>query len=916
MDRDRYRQRWAEADALFSAALNTPPEQREAFVLARTTEDPELQPIVLSLLASVDSADAVLPECGALLHVRELAALLEELATAQDAPAGQVIGRYRLVREIGRGGTGTVYLAKRDDGTFEQLVAVKLLRRGLDTDDVLARFRAERQILASLSHPSIARLQDGGAAADGRPYLVMELVEGKPITAYCDEEGLTVDERLALFERVAGAVQYAHRNLIVHRDLKPSNILVTADGLPKLLDFGIAKLMDPLATDSRPLTSTGVRPMTPAYASPEQVRGEPITTSSDVYQLGLLLYELLSGQRPDGRRSNSPREVDRTVEQQVMAAPSSAATDLAAKHRRLRDARALRRRLTGDLDTIVLTALRSEPERRYESAIALADDLARHRDGRPVSARRDRIGYRVGKFARRRPGWFAAALACMIVFAAFGWGVVAHAERLESERNHARIAAAAAGAERDRAELERARAERAQVHAEEERNRAQTEYERAESAAGQALAAERSSRLSQQHAESDRDRAEREAERTGRVTEFMIRLFEAADPAVSPGPVLSVREVLDRGIARVEELAVHPELHAELSLTMARAYHALGHYEAALPLIQSSLGMLRAAPGQALALAAALREQGELLRHAGDYAGAERPYMDALAIHRSLMGNDHPELARSLNDLGWVLREKGDYPGAESAYRESLAMRRRLLGAEHPDVATSLSNLGVLLRLKGDYAGAESASREALAMRRRILSAEHPALAASLNNLGILLRAKGDLDGAESAHREALAIRRNVLGDQHRDVALSLNNLGVLLRAKGDLDGAESAHREALAIRRNVLGNEHLDVATSLNNLGVLMRAKGDFRAAEPLLTAALAVRRKLLGDEHPDVASSLSAMGLLKRDLGEYDAAVEYLRAALDVRVRAHGVDDPAVATARGQLAELLARMDAVSHR
>jgi eukaryotic-like serine/threonine-protein kinase len=957
--------RQEEIRTIFLRVLEAAPEEREAVLEAGCGWDAALRREVEELLGAHEDADDVLWSLA-----RRARAPLAQARSGFFAE-GRRLGAYRLLRQIGQGGMGAVYLAERADGEFEKQVAVKLLPLGLSTGAARERFLAERQILAQLEHPGIARLLDAGIAEDGTPFFVLEYVEGEPIDRYCERRSLGIEGRIDLFLQVCAAVEYAHRNLVVHRDLKPGNILVTPEGVVKLLDFGIAKVLDAeSAAGATALTQQAGRPMTPAYASPEQVRGEPITTATDVYALGVLLYQLLAGRTPYEVAGLSPGELERLICTQDPITPSAAAAGRAPESENIASttsAAASRRarRLRGDLDTIVLMALRKEPERRYRSVSALADDLVRHREGRPVAARSDRFSYRAGKFMRRRPGTVAAGVAAAIILSGYGAIVAAHAERLEVERNFARAAAFRAEEERnraeierDRAESERARAERAQALAENERNRARSEYERAEAEAGHARIAQRLSGAAQRQAETDRDRAEMEAARAGQVTEFLVGLFETADPMHSPGSELSVRDVLDRGVERVDALAGQRDLHAELSLTMARVYHALGLYGDALPLIDRALAAHRDTIGQALSLAEALSEKAELLRHVGDHATSERLFRQALSIQRSVLGDEHPRVAESLNHIGVLLREMGDYEAAEPLYREALAiwrrvfgdehprvvsslnnlgvllrvkgdhdaaepplrealaMRRRLLGDEHPDVALSLNNLAVLLRVKGDYAAAEPLYREALAMNRRLLGDEHPDVAELLNNLSVLLHTMGDYAAAEPLYREALAMRRRFLGDEHPRVALSLNNLGALLRVKGDHDAAEPPLREALAMRRRLLGDEHPDVAQSLNNLGALLRVKGDHDAAEPPLREALAMRRRLLGDEHPSVAVSLESLGLLSRERGAYETAVSYLRDALDLRVRVLGEDHPAAATTRAHLEDVLGRMQAAEPR
>jgi non-specific serine/threonine protein kinase/serine/threonine-protein kinase len=418
---------WNEIKALFNSVLDKPANERASFLSSATEDNPTLRETVARLVASHDEDDAFL----------EVAAVATYDDPSTDDPVGGGrAGSYSLLREIGRGGMGTVHLAVRDDGQFRHKVAVKLVKRGMDTDLILRRFRYERQILADLDHPNIARLLDGGTTTDGRPYFVMEYIEGEPIDVYCAAHNLPVEERLRLFLAVCAAVQYAHQNLIVHRDLKTSNIIVTVSGIPKLLDFGIAKLLGPSREDTATDATLTLRALTPEYASPEQVRGDPITTASDVYSLGVLLYELLAGQRPYEVTSRRPDDIARAVCETDPVPPSAAVT---GEH-----ADAVRRALLGDLDNIVLMAMQKDPRRRYASVEQLSDDINSHLVGRPVSARRDTRGYRASKFIRRNR---VAAATGAIVFVSLVAGLattmwqakVARAERARAERRFGEV---------------------------------------------------------------------------------------------------------------------------------------------------------------------------------------------------------------------------------------------------------------------------------------------------------------------------------------------------------------------------------------------------------------------------------------------------------------------------------------------
>ncbi|HEX7071223.1 MAG TPA: protein kinase, partial [Rhodothermales bacterium] len=440
-------ERWREIDQLLAEALEREPEERLEWVRVACGEDTALGEAVIRLLRFDEAAERHLGENVTDFAQPLLPELRDQLAAAEeDLAPGTRVGRYRIIERIGRGGMGTVYLAERADD-YRQRVALKLVKRGMDTDEILSRFRHERQILARLDHPNIARLLDGGAAEDGRPYLVVAYVEGEPIDAYCDARRLSVDERLGLFEHVCEAVRYAHASLVVHRDLKPSNILVTESGEVKLLDFGIAKLLEDDDDASAPLTRTGMHRLTPAYAAPEQIRGEPVTTAADVYALGVLLHELLVGRRP----SATPTRGDAIATIRTDRPSGTALTRglETADLQRILGARSttlarLRRHLSGDLDTILLTALHSEPERRYSSAEALLEDVRRHRAHLPIRARRDSLSYRAQAFVRRHRFGVSVGAGALVLLLGFAVAMTLQQRATARERDRARIEAAKA----------------------------------------------------------------------------------------------------------------------------------------------------------------------------------------------------------------------------------------------------------------------------------------------------------------------------------------------------------------------------------------------------------------------------------------------------------------------------------------
>jgi serine/threonine-protein kinase len=787
--------RWHRLEQVLDAALTRDPADREAALAESCSGDPELRAEAEALLARLSAAEGFL----ASPPVAAAAALVAEAREERTAPdlAGRRIGAYRTLKQLGQGGMSRVFLAERADGAFEQQVALKLLRPGLDSDIDLERLRAERQILATLNHPNIARLLDGGMTEEGRPYLVLEYVDGQPIDRYCDTHALSVSHRLALFQTVATATQYAHRSLVVHRDLKPSNIFVTTDGTVKLLDFGLAKLLEPNVHGAAPATRTGQRWMTPEYAAPEQVRGEPVTTLTDVYQLGVVLYELLTGRLPFADRRRSLHELEEAILRDEPPLPSSTSP----AHRTLR----------GDVDAIVMKALRKEPERRYPSAAALVEDIRRLREGRPVEARPDGAAYRMRKFVGRHRGGVALAAMMLVLLAAAGL----------RERTL-------------------------------------------------------------------RGRAEAEAERAKAVEEYLVSVFDVADPFAPPslrsGDV-TARALLDRGAAGIDSaLAGHPADQAEMRNVFGRVYANLGLYDEATSQLRRSLEARRALYGpRHPAVAEAMDELGQTLLTRDRLDEAEPLLRDALAQRRELLGRRHALTAETLDHLATLLRERNDFAGADSLYREALAIRRSLFGPRDLAVATSLSNLGLLLFWKGAYDDAEPLYREAISIQEEKLGRDHPRTAQTVQNLAQVQQLRGRLDEAEALFRRALAAKRKSLGSAHPSVTVNLNNLASLLgREQGRLDEAESLVREALALDRQMFGENHANVAASLDNLATILREKGELDEAERLYRQALSVNRAVFGTEHNSVALNLNNIAGVLRLKGEPGRAVPLLRESL----------------------------------
>ena len=841
-------ERWQRIEELFEAAVELEPEQRAELLNKECAGDTVLFKQVESLILSER-------EAGSFIH-QAIGEAARRIDQHQAQPAvGQRIGPYEIIKEIGHGGMGAVYLAHRADDAYQKKVAIKLVRGGIATSELLRRFRSERQILANLDHPHIARLLDGGTTDSGTPYVVMEYVEGIPFDDYCDVNSLSIEDRIRLFRKICSAVQYAHQNLVVHRDIKPGNILVTAHGEPKLLDFGIAKLLksdEPFVTVAE--TRAGLAAMTPEYASPEQFRGEAITTASDVYSLGVVLYELLAGRRPYNINRQQLREIERAICEQEPDRPSTAVTrkeravtidnddDETRANTVKQSASAadkLRRRLRGDLDNIVMMAMRKEPSRRYASAEQLSEDLRRHLLGLPVTARPATFGYRTQKFVRRNAIGVAATSAVFVLIAAlagfYTW-------RLAGERDRARV----------------------------------------------------------------------EAAKAARVSEFMTGLFEVSDPSQSKGETITAKELLERGANRIkEELADQPEVQATMMNVMGTVYLSLGLYDRAEPLLEESLSIRRRLYGEKnTEVAGSLLSIGRLHYARGDYDGAEAFCRQALELNREIFGSDSLEVARSMNLLATALNGKGDYSAAESMFRQVIELRRKRQGTQHADVLTNLSSLSAVLIDKGDNEAAESIMREIVDLRRSLYGDRNPQLAIDINNLAAARYSRGELDGAEQLFREALSLRRTVLGEEHPDVAEGLNNLAVVLRDQGDYDEAESLLHRAIEIETRNRGAEHWYVAYYQSTLGLVQHASGDYQAAEPTFRKALETYRKSFPEDNAYTAVPVLGLGLVLTDNGNPEKAEPLLRRSLAVFQKRLPADHWQTATAESALGACLASM------
>ena len=877
--------RWERMAALFEAALALPSAERDAY-LREHCPDPKVADEIRALLAA--PAD----EAGPIERV--MAALGAPAAAPwREASRRSRVGPYELLREIGHGGMGIVYLARRADGVYERLVALKLARAPVVDATLRDRFLAERDILAGLAHPNIATLFDGGVTDDGLPYFTMEYVDGRPIDAYCDANRLDLGARIRLFLGTCGAVAAAHRALVVHRDLKPTNVLVTEGGEVKLLDFGIAKLLDMEGPDRRTETATDSRLMTPAYASPEQVMGRPVSTATDVYALGLLLYELLCGRRAHRLESRGAAHLEQVVVQadplpmaEALAHPApggdAATADGIAQARQTTPAR-LARQLRGDLARIAEMALRKDPDLRYATAAHLAEDLERYLDGRPILARPPTLAYRASRFARRHRLPLAAAA---VVFAALiGYTAlsVRHAREMEL------------AAERERLEAARAR----------------------------------------------------------EVADFVVGLFEASDPNVVQDRNAPVARMLEQGLQRADALAAQPLLQARLLNAIGRVYFNLGKFDGAAEIAKRALdASVRGGGDRHPDVARDYRLLGLATGALGKHTEAADLFGQALEIHGAGSNTTGIEAATDIHHLGLALVQAGRLDEGERRIAESLSARRTLLDPGHEDIATSLSGLAFVRGRQGRTRESADLYREALALHVARLGEQHPGVALGRLNLAAALTSLGSFDEAEDELTRALAVYRAAYGERHPSVATTLSYFGRLVSRRGRIPEAVRYITAALEMRRELLGPDHPSTRLSESNLaGLLGRGRPEVGEAKlrellaqpahkydvgmgssrPLMLRTFAHTLMIQGKLTEAEAAGREALDLVTRQprgnpleeasvravlarvlmaRGQNAEAVELLEKVVDVQRERLNADDPDFVSARADLEEARRRL------
>src|SRR6266853_2086760 len=787
-------ERWQKIERLCYSALNEEKSARAAFLEQACAGDEALRRAVELLLAQHEKDDDFLEVPAMEVAAKDLARDQQDDTSRLASPSAPTetaadrasveknsFGPYRLLQRLGEGGMGEVWLAEQSK-PVRRRVALKLIKAGMDTREVVARFESERQALALMNHPAIAKVFDAGSTPEGRPYFVMEYVAGIPITAYCDKHRMTTRQRMELFIQVCEGVQHAHQKAIIHRDLKPANILVSevnGKPMPRIIDFGLAKATSQRLTDASMYTRVGTIMGTLEYMSPEQAdsAGEDIDTRTDVYSLGVVLYQLLVGELPLDLKKLAYEEILHRLRDKEVPKPSSRIlmeggdSAITAKNRGT-DAPSLTRQLRGDPDAVVLKALEKDRKRRYGSPSELAADLGRYLRNEPVSAHTPSAAYRTRKYIRRHRLGVAVATGLLAILPAFA--VV------------------------QRVQLQRTRLER--------------------------------------------DRANRERDRATRITDFMTGMFHVSDPNEQRGNSVTAREILDKASKNIETgMAKDPDAQAQMMQVMGTVYDSLGLFSRAKDLEQQSLDIRRRVLGpENPDTLNSMNDLADALNHDGHYAEAVKLNRETLEIRRHVLGPEHADTLNSMDNLGDALWADGHYAEAEKVDRETLDLRRRVLGPEHPDTINSMNNLEVCLIYLGRHAESEKLNRETLNLYRRVLGPENPQALRLMHNLAFVLSLEGRYTEAEKLDREALDLRRRVLGPEHPATLETMRDLSVDLSRERRYAEAEKLIRDTINLSRRILGPENQFTASTVYCLGGIEARKGNRPNALSLLRQAL----------------------------------------------------------------------------
>ena len=803
---------------LFDKASNLNAVEREVFLNQECANELELKKEILSLLDSLENTKDFLEEALTIVE--------QNKNNFTDPYINKQIGNYLIDGEAGVGGMGIVYTGRRNDKEFEQKVAIKILKHGITSEYLLKRFQIERQTLANLQHQNIARLLDGGRTIDGLPYLVMEFIDGIPITDFCHQKKLSLEEKLKLFREVCTAVQYAHQNLIVHRDLKPGNILVTKDGIPKLLDFGIAKLIDEeLVDNNEDLTRTGVWHLTPEYASPEQIKGEKITTASDIYSLGVLLYQILTGYQPYKISNNSPAALSKIITEEIIQKPSEKVKDKSREHAEsnlfLNDK--ISNQLKGDLDNIVLKAMHKDPARRYVSVEQFSEDIRRHLSGLPVIAQKDTAGYRLSKFIQRHKVGFISSVG-FIVFLIINLIAIIW---------QANIAAN----ERDKAKLEAQKVETVNKFLLEMLSSVDPTEIGRDVKVYDVL---RKSALGVEKGFKDQPGIEASIQKTIGKTLTSLGEYDEAKPHLLRSLLLN-----ERVYGKQSNQA------SESNYELALYYHWIGNLKTADSLYKKSLQIFKSnKDASKRSLASTLNDYGVLKSDFAEFDESKKMYEESLNILLENYGEKDRDVASLYNNFAIVMQEQKDLDGAEKYFHKALELNIELFGENRPEVSSNYNNLAYIYIDKSDFTRAEEYFIKSLELKKKYYGADHSYVGFAFLNLGGLEFRIGKINESEKYILDAIKNLKKSVNEDHIWLGLAYYWYGKILIEKSKYSEAETYLRKSLTINKKNYPKDHPNIISSSAELGVVSFHLGKFAEAEKLLVYGYNGVKSLKGEK------------------------------------------------------------------
>lgn len=825
------KKQWKKINRIVDTALDLEGEERDTYIQQQCQGNRELKDQVTEFLKFIKESDTEGFLEDPEVYPRYLASGLESIIDedTETSFTGKKIGNYRILELIGHGGMGSVYLADRADEMYQLKVAFKVIRRGMNTPSNIARFKRERAILANLDHPGIAKLLDGGITEDGLPYMVMEYVEGTPLYDYCDDKRLSIQERLTLFKSICDAVQHAHQNAIIHRDLKPSNILVTGQDQIKILDFGIAKLVEPESTEQTLYqTQTGARLLTLGYAAPEQVKGKNITTATDTYTLGILLFELLTGAHLHNLEDKNFSEIEQVIRTQTPPTPSAKIKKLPRKQQedaavnRNSDPSSLIDMLQGDLDAIVTKALRKEPEARYGSTEKLLEDLDRREQNRPIIAREDTFRYKIKKFIKRhKTAMISIASTLLIVAGIVGYYTV---------------------------------------------------------------------QLSQ-----EKDIAQRETRKAEEVTAFLTDLIETNYPENAQGDTITVREFLDRGFDRVQELDESPEVKAHVMQVMAHTYRSLGEIDKAGTLIGQAVEIHDTLNIQAADKAKTYNVHGLILRDQGDMKQAEKAMENSLNLYRSIENTNSEEFTKLLRDLAYIKRGNGNYDEAANLARRALEIEEEIFKDPNINSAETHYVLASILRHQKKYEMSKENQLKSLQIIEAEIDGPHPGKVSNYNNLAIIYEIQDSLNKAEYYYRKSLTMAKELYHSFHPEIANIVSNFSTVLLQQGKIDSAQVLIERAIEVTKKNRPN-HPRLGEYLSDYANIYTHSSEYPKADSLYDKSLEILRLNYKDNHPDIVSVMHNKARNLHLMGKKDEARKLLNHVVEFRQKKHNNSDDAI--------------------